>query len=90
MAEDVPQTLQRVVQDVIVPDLRELKVRFAANHEIEMSRIAALSANMNMQCQAIMSAISESKAQRELALCKAITSLAERVASLESEMRRAG
>ena len=97
MEEDVPQTLQRVVQDVIVPDLRELKVHFAANHEIEMSKIAVLSAkidllsaNMNMQYQAIMSAISESKAQRELALCKAITPLAERVASLESEMRRAG
>ena len=46
MEEDVPQTLQRVVQDVIVPDLRELKVHFAANYEIEMSKIAVLSAKI--------------------------------------------
>ena len=110
MAENVLQTLQQLVQDVIAPDVRELKVRVAANHESLTEKIDSvakrfdskidslaerldsridslterLDSKMDAQFQALMAAISESKAQNELASYKLISALAERVAVLEA------
>ena len=84
MSENVLKTLQQLVQDVIAPDVRELKVRVAslekqmdANHQIVLDK-------MDTQFRALMAAISEAKAQNELSSYKLISSLAERVAVLEA------
>jgi capsule polysaccharide export protein KpsE/RkpR len=91
MSENVLKTLQQLVQDVIAPDVRELKVRVVAlekqmdaNHQALSEKIDSQTAQMKSQFQAIMAAISESKAQSELTSYKLISSLAERVAVLEA------
>jgi hypothetical protein len=123
MNENILQTLQKLVQDVIAPDVRELKVR-VASLEKEMDvrfnavdlrfnaidqrfnamdqkidqrfnamdqkidqRLNAMDQKNQLQFQAIMAAISESKAQGELATMRAITALSERVAVLESRQQ---
>ena len=134
MNENVLQTLQKLVQDVIAPDVRELKVRVASlekdldvrfnavdlrfnaidqllnamdqktdqrfnamDQKIDQrfnamdqkidQRFNAMDQKNELQFQAIMSAISESKAQGELATMRAITALSERVAVLESRQQ---
>jgi hypothetical protein len=51
MPENVLETLQRLIQDVIAPDVRELKVR-----------MESLEKQSEIQFKAILSAIAESKA----------------------------
>ena len=101
MNENILQTLQKLVQDVIAPDVRELKVRVASLEKDMDVRFNAVDLRFNaidqrfnamdqkseLQFQAIMSAISESKAQGELATMRAITALSERVAVLESRQQ---
>lgn len=83
--ENILQTLQPLIQDVIAPDVRELKVRMAALEEMEFQS-KALNEKLDLQFRALMSAISESKAQGEITALKAITDLHERVAVLESRL----
>jgi uncharacterized protein YlxP (DUF503 family) len=89
MSENVLQTLQQLVQDVIAPDVRELK----ANQASLEKQIAALEKHMDVRFSsvdqkldarfdALMAAISESKAQAELTNLRVIASLSERVAVL--------
>lgn len=81
MSDNVLQTLQKLVQDVIAPDVRELKVRMDGLDK----RIDGLEKQIDANTKAILSAIAESKAQSELAAMGAIASLRERVAVLESK-----
>jgi len=93
MADNVLQTLQRLVQDVIAPDVRELKVRMSS---LEKSmddrfksvddRFASLEKQSEAQFKAILAAIRESKAQSELDSFRAISALSERVTALEARM----
>lgn len=78
------QTLQQLVQDVIAPDVRELKVRSASLEKQMDVRFDALDQKIDAQFKAIMSAIAESKAQAELTSMRVIAALSERVAVLES------
>jgi hypothetical protein len=93
------QTLQQLVQDVIAPDVRELKANQAAMEK----QIAALEKHMDVRFNtadqksdarfdavdarfdALMSAISESRAQSELTNLRVISALSERVAVLEAQ-----
>ena len=91
MADNVPQTLQRLVQDVIAPDVRELKVRVAALEQSMNERFSSvndrftsLEKQSEAQFRAIMAAIGESRAQTELATARAVAVLSERVAVLEA------
>ena len=99
MSENVLQTLQQLVQDVIAPDVRELK----ANQASLEKQIAALEKHMDVRFNsadqktdarfdaidarfdALMSASSESRAQAELTNLRVIASLSERVAVLETK-----
>jgi hypothetical protein len=74
MPENVLETLQRLIQDVIAPDVREIKVR-----------MESLEKQSEIQFKAILSAIAESKAQSELSTLQAVSALRERVAVLESQ-----
>ena len=99
MPDNVLQTLQQLVQDVIAPDVRELKVRLAGvdnriegldkridRFEKQMDvRFDALEQKNEAQFKAIMAAIAESKAQAELSTMRLIASLSERVAVLEAQ-----
>lgn len=84
MSENMLQTLQQLVQDVIAPDVRELKVRSASLEKQMDVRFDALDQKIDAQFKAIMSAIAESKAQAELTSMRVIAALSERVAVLES------
>ncbi len=94
MSENLLQTLQQLVQDVIAPDVRELKVR-VSSLEKQMDvrfdavdvRFNALEQKMDAQFNALLSAIGESKAQSELTTMRLITPLAERIAVLEAQRR---
>ena len=92
MSENILQTLQHLVQDVIAPDVRELKANQAAMEK----QIAALEKHMDVRFNtadqkadarfdSLMSAISESRAQAELTNLRVIASLSERVAVLEAQ-----
>ena len=92
MTENIFQSLQQLVQDVIAPDVRELKVRLTSLEKqsdvrfaaIE-NRFTALDQKSDAQFKALMSAIVESKAQAELTNVRVIAALSERVAVLESQ-----
>ena len=99
MSENVLQTAQHLVQDIVSPDLRDLKVNQAAL-EKQMAalekhmdvRFAALDSKFDAmdkkndaQFKALLSAISESRAQAELTNLRVIASLSERVAVLEAQ-----
>ena len=92
MTENILQTLQHLVQDVIAPDLRQLRadlrsfekqvdIRFDA---IE-SRIKSQDALAQARFEALLAAISESKSQAELAAFRAMAPVSERVAVLEAQ-----
>jgi len=85
MTDNVLQTLQQLIQDVIAPDVRELKVRVSSLEKQLDIRFNALAQTNDGQFKAIMSAIAESKAQSELTTTRMIASLSERVAVLEAK-----
>jgi capsule polysaccharide export protein KpsE/RkpR len=94
MSENLLQTLQQPVQDVIAPDVRELKVR-VSSLEKQMDvrfdavdvRFNALEQKMDAQFNALLAAIGESKPQSELTTMRLIAPLAERIAVLEAQRR---
>jgi capsule polysaccharide export protein KpsE/RkpR len=96
--ENVLQTLQQLVQDVIAPDVRELKVRvrslekemdvrFTAMQRDMDARFSSLEQKIELQFRTVLSAIAESRAQAELTNVKLLASLSERVAVLEVKSR---
>ncbi len=98
MSDNIVQTLQHLLQDVIAPDVRELKVRVTSlEKQIDVrfnavdqrftsidQRFNALDQKMDAQFRALLAAISESKAQADLSSMRLFASLSERVAVLES------
>ncbi len=82
MSDNILQTLQQLVQDVIAPDVRELKVRVTSLEKQIDVRFNALDQKSDAQFKAIMAAIAESKAQAELTNMRMIAALSERVAAL--------
>ncbi len=85
MSDNILQTLQQLVQDVIAPDVRELKVRLSSLEKQIDVRFDAMDQKTDAQFKAIMSAIAESKAQAELTNMRVIAALSERVAVLEAQ-----
>jgi len=92
MSDNILQTLQHLVQDVIAPDVRELKVRLnsldkqidSLEKQIDV-RFNALDQKNDAQFKALLAAIAESKAQAELTGMRIVASLSERVAVLEAQ-----
>ena len=95
MSENIAQTVQKVIQDLVAPDVRELKTlvlalqkqidqRFEASEKRVDQRFEAQSQKTDAQFAALMAAFSEFKAQSELATIRVISQLSERVAVLES------
>jgi hypothetical protein len=92
MSDNLLQTMQHLIQDVIAPDVRELKVRVASlekqvdvRFDAVQSRFDALEKQLDARFEAIMSAISDSRSQAELAAFRAVAPVSERVAVLESQ-----
>jgi len=97
MTDNVLQTLQHLIQDVIAPDVRELKVRQASFEKLVDERFSSLIKSIDerftaqarqseMQFQTLLAAISESKAQTDLARAREISDLRERIAVIESKL----
>jgi len=99
MSENILETLQHLIQDVIAPDVRELKVRVASlekqmdlrfdaadqKSDSQFKSIAAQFQAIGAQFQAVLAAIAESKAQVELNNFRMVAALSERVAVLEAQ-----
>jgi len=85
MSDNILQTLQHLVQDVIAPDVRELKVRVNSLEKQMDVRFNALDQKNDAQFKALLAAIAESKAQAELTSMRIVASLSERVAVLEAQ-----
>ena len=99
MSDNILQTLQQLVQDVIAPDVRELKVRVASlekqmdirfnavdvRFDALEDRFKATDQKNDAQFKAILAAIAESKAQAELTNMRVVAALSERVAVLEAQ-----
>jgi hypothetical protein len=115
MTDNVLQILQQLVQDVIAPDVRELKVRQVPFERLVDERLNSqaksfdesfnsLTIGMDMRFSALeerftlqatqsevqfntlMSAISEPKAQTDLAWVREFSDLRERIAVMESKL----
>jgi len=84
MSDTVLQTLQHVIQDVIAPDVRELKVRVSSIERQMETQYNSLRDQQDANFKALMAAIGESKARSELDAYKLIAALTERVVALES------
>ena len=89
--ENILQTVKTILQDVVAPDVREVKIRV----EAQKDQIAGLESRMNVrfdalesrsesQYKAILAAIGQSKAENELMVLKQLVALTERVAALEA------
>ena len=57
MSENVLQTLQQLIQDVIAPDVRELKVRVTSLEKQMDVRFDAMDQKIDAQFKALMAAI---------------------------------
>ena len=97
MTDNVLQTLQQLVQDVIAPDVRELKVRLASFERLVDERFNSLSKSFEdrftaqakqseMQFQTLLAAISESRAQADLVRVRELSEIRERIAVIESKL----
>ena len=86
MTDNVLQNLQHLIQDVIAPDVRELKVRHASFEKLVDERFNAVLKQNEMQFKALMAAIAESKAQSDLARVREVSDLRERIAVIESKL----
>ena len=91
MPENIAQTVQKVIQDLVAPDVRELKVlvqglqkQLDQRFEQIDRRFDAQRETSEAQFKALMAAFGEFKAQSELTNMRVIASLSERVAVLES------
>jgi hypothetical protein len=98
MSENVLQTLQTAIQDVIAPDVRELKVRMGAlekqidtqgkQNETQFESIRELVRSVLLQQEAnakgLLAAVGEKKATHDLDTFKLIAALSERITALES------
>jgi hypothetical protein len=85
MSENELQILQQLVQDVIAPDVRELKVRVTSLEKQMDVRFDAADQKAEARFDILMAAISESKAQSELTNLRVISAHSERVAVLEAQ-----
>jgi phosphate uptake regulator len=84
MTENVLQSLQHAIQDVIAPDVRELKVRVTGLEKQSETQYNSLRDQQDANFKALMSAIGESKAKHDLDTFKLYSALSERVAALEA------
>ena len=93
--ENILQTVKTIIQDVVAPDVREVKIRV----EAQKDQIAGLESRMNVrfdalesrsesQLKAILAAIGQSKAENELMVLKQLAALTERVAALEANQHQ--
>ena len=83
-AENIAQTIRKVIQDLVAPEVRELKAEVRGLRDEVKVRFDSLEARSDAQFKAIMAAIGQSKAESELSTFKAISALSERVAALEA------
>jgi hypothetical protein len=84
MSENIAQTVQKVIQDLVAPDVRELKSLVTALQKQIDQRFDAQDQKTEAQFKALMAAFGEFKAQSELTSIRVISQLSERVAVLES------
>jgi hypothetical protein len=84
MSENIAQTVQKVIQDLVAPDVRELKSLVTALQKQLDQRFDAQDQKTEAQFKALMAAFGEFKAQSELTSIRVISQLSERVAVLES------
>ena len=94
MAENVLQSLQQFIQDVLAPDVRELKVRVSSleqrmdtRFEAMDTRFEAMELQIKAQFKLILAEIRESKTSTENTGLREIGDLRERVAVLEAQRR---
>ena len=84
MSENIAQTVQKVIQDLVAPDVRELKSLVTALQRQIDQRFDAQDQKTEAQFKALMAAFGEFKAQSELTSIRVISQLSERVAVLEA------
>ncbi len=96
--ENVLQTIKTTVQDIVAPDVRELKVRMlglegrmsglegrmSALEDQSRAQFEVSQRQSDVQFKALMAAISQVRAELELSSYKQIAALSERVAALEA------
>jgi hypothetical protein len=85
MSDNILKTIQSILQDIIAPDIREIKAQQAAMQQQMDFRFKAMEDHMNHVEKQLLSAFAASQLQVELTGTKAIVDIRERVAVLESQ-----
>ncbi len=83
--ENILQTLKTTVQDVVAPDVRELKVRLSSLEDQMKVQFDALQRQSDAQFKAIMAAMNQNKAESELSSFRTLADVKERLAVLEAK-----
>jgi hypothetical protein len=84
MAENAVQSVQSLIQDVLAPDVRELKVRVESLEKRMDERFAAERAHNDANIQMILGAIKRLELVSENSALRAVADVRERVAILEA------
>jgi hypothetical protein len=84
MPGTLAQTVQKAIQDLVTPDVRELNVLVSNLQKQIDQRFDAQSKEFDAQFRTLMAALGEFKAQSELASVRIIAAPSERVAVLEA------
>jgi hypothetical protein len=91
MLENLTETVQKTLLDLVTPDVQELKVLVTAlqkqldqRFDAHGQRADAHYQESDAQFKALMAALGQFKAQSELTNLRVITALSERVAVLEA------
>lgn len=89
--ENILQTIKTTIQDIVAPDVRELKARMTSlegrmgslEDQVKV-QFEAFQRQSDAQFRALMAAIQQSRAEAELSTYRQLASLSERVAALEA------
>jgi polyhydroxyalkanoate synthesis regulator phasin len=94
MADNSIQSVQKLLQDLIAPDVRETKARLESLEKRVEARFDSMERQnesfrkeMDANIRAVLSAISELKSNAELLTLREVAALRERIAILEAQKR---
>src|SRR5271170_4401623 len=83
MTDNILQTLQHLVQDVIAPDVRELKVRLSSFEKLVDERFASLSKEMDTRFASIEERFDSQAKQQEAQFHSLLSAISESRAQAE-------
>jgi hypothetical protein len=87
MTENLLQTIQHLIQDIVAPEVRETKAEVKALREYVNLRFDSLNEKIDAQFKVLLATLGETRARNELVHLQFKSEIGERLAVLESKRR---